>query len=121
MKGCVGCLGAGAFFSRLSLDQRFNVVLPSEGDQIICLRSLSGSESVIHRAIERRASAPCRIRTAEPAAVRGPDRGKPLPNAVRLGLRSGAGPFRSLGWLSVRPPSLPIVPLIMALRLGPKL
>src|SRR6516162_8824279 len=34
-----------------------------------------------------------------------------------LGLRSGAGPFRSLGRLSVRPRPCQFVPLIMALKL----
>lgn len=42
-----------------------------------------------------------------------------LRNAVRLGLRSGAGPFRSMGHLSVVPRPYQFVPLIMALRLDP--
>src|SRR6185295_9091715 len=33
--------------------------------------------------------------------------------------RSGAGPFRSLGRISVRPRPFQIVPLLMALRLDP--
>ena len=43
--------------------------------------------------------------------------GKLLRDAARLSLRSGAGPFRSLGRLSVRPRPYQFVPLIMALRL----
>ena len=42
-----------------------------------------------------------------------------LCDAVRLGLRSGAGPFRSMGRLSVIPRPYQFVPLIMALRLDP--
>ena len=42
-----------------------------------------------------------------------------LRDAVRLTLRSGAGPFRSLGRLSVIPRPYQYVPLIMALRLDP--
>ena len=42
-----------------------------------------------------------------------------LRDAVRLGLRSGAGPFRSMGRLSVIPRPYQFVPLIMALRLDP--
>ena len=43
--------------------------------------------------------------------------GKLLRDAARLSLRSGAGPFRSLGRLSVRPRPYQFVPMIMALRL----
>ena len=42
-----------------------------------------------------------------------------LRDAVRLGLRSGAGPFRSMGRLSVTPRPYQFVPLIMALRQNP--
>ena len=42
-----------------------------------------------------------------------------LRDAVRLSLRSGAGPFRSMGRLSVTPRPYQFVPLIMALRLDP--
>lgn len=45
--------------------------------------------------------------------------GRLVRNAARLSLRSGAGPFRSLGRLSVRPRPYQFVPLIMALRLDP--
>jgi hypothetical protein len=45
--------------------------------------------------------------------------GKLLRSAARLGLRSGADPFRSLGHLSVRLRPYQFVPLIMALRLDP--
>lgn len=38
-------------------------------------------------------------------------------NAARLSLRNGAGPFRCLGRLSVRPQPYQLVPLLMALRL----
>ncbi|MCF8344084.1 MAG: DEAD/DEAH box helicase, partial [Bacteroidales bacterium] len=41
---------------------------------------------------------------------------KLLYNASRLSFRSGAGPFRSFGKLSVRPRTYQLVPLIMALR-----
>ncbi len=39
--------------------------------------------------------------------------------AARLALRDGAGPFRSLGRISVRPRAYQFVPLLMALRLHP--
>lgn len=42
--------------------------------------------------------------------------GKLLYHASRLALRTGSGPFRSFGKLSVRPRSYQVVPLVMALR-----
>lgn len=42
-----------------------------------------------------------------------------LRDAARIALRSGAGPLRSLGQVSVRPRPYQLVPLIMALRLDP--
>lgn len=42
-----------------------------------------------------------------------------LREAVRLGFRSGAGPFRSLGRINVEPRPYQLVPLLMALRLEP--
>ncbi|MBN8215726.1 MAG: DEAD/DEAH box helicase family protein [Spirochaetes bacterium] len=39
-----------------------------------------------------------------------------LLDALRLGFRSGAGPFRAMGKLSFRPKAYQLVPLIMALR-----
>lgn len=42
-----------------------------------------------------------------------------LREAVRLGFRSGAGPFRSLGRINVEPRPYQLVPLLMALRLDP--
>lgn len=40
-------------------------------------------------------------------------------NAARLSLRDGAGPFRCLGRISVRPRAYQFVPLLMSLRLDP--
>jgi superfamily II DNA or RNA helicase len=42
-----------------------------------------------------------------------------LRDAVRLGFRSGAGPFRSLAKIGVEPRPYQLVPLLMALRLDP--
>lgn len=42
-----------------------------------------------------------------------------LRNALRLGFRSGAGPFRSLARIAVEPRPYQIVPLLMALKLDP--
>ena len=42
-----------------------------------------------------------------------------LRDAVRVSLRAGAGPFRSLGRIAVDPRPYQVVPLLMALRLDP--
>src|SRR5205807_4271326 len=42
-----------------------------------------------------------------------------LRDALRLGFRSSAGPFRSFGQISVDPRPYQLVPLLMALRLNP--
>src|SRR5207247_9796897 len=42
-----------------------------------------------------------------------------LRDAVRLGFRSSAGPFRSFGRIGIEPRPYQLVPLLMALRLEP--
>jgi hypothetical protein len=108
--------------SLVRVRERDWVVLPSDDPEILKLRPLSGSEAEgcgILKALEgsdiRQAEFP------EPNPERAGDfiAGRLLRDAARLSLRSGAGPFRSLGRLSVRPRPYQFVPLIMALRLDP--
>lgn len=101
------------------------VILPSSDENLLLLRPLTGSEKEI-----------CGI--FRPLSNLGFDRVEPanfpLPkledtgdaigaellwNAARLSLRDGAGPFRSLGRVSVRPRAYQFVPLLMSLRLDP--
>lgn len=97
------------------------VVVPSDDpDQIIRLRPLSGSEDEsigIHRLLEGIDLHPAIFPDPDPNRAGDYVGGKLLRNAARLSLRSGAGPFRSLGRISVRPRPYQFVPLIMALRL----
>src|SRR5215813_2905332 len=98
------------------------VVLPSDDPEIVCLRPLSGSESEvcgIHRQIERHSLKHAEFAPPKPDQAGDFIAGKLLRNAARLGLRNGAGLFRSLGRLSVRPRPYQFVPLIMALKLDP--
>lgn len=101
------------------------VVLPSADEELYLLRPLAGSEHEtigIHYRL-----ATLGLDRIEPAHF-------PLPsldqagdavsvellfNAARLTLRDGAGPFRSLGHISVRPRPYQFVPLLMGLRLDP--
>ena len=98
------------------------VVIPSTDDDITLLRPLHGSDSEaagIFTPLE-----PNIIEeTSYPAPTpekSGDFRGALiLKDAVRLTLRAGAGPFRSVGRLSVTPRPYQYVPLVMALRLNP--
>lgn len=98
------------------------VVMPSDDPDILNLRPLSGSESEacgIHRLLEGQHTHPATFLPPRPEQAGDYIAGKLLRNAARLGLRSGAGPFHSLGRLSVRPRPYQFVPLIMALRTDP--
>lgn len=84
------------------------------------LRPLSGKEDEaigIHRLIEGSQVRPAAFPDPDPAEPGDYVGGKLLRNGARLSLRRGAGPFRSLGRISVRPRPYQFVPLIMALRL----
>lgn len=101
------------------------VVLPSENPALLLLRPLGGMESEtvgIHLAVNAR----LQLDQIESATFQPPDpattsdhiAGQLLRDATRLTFRSGAGPFRSLGRIAVRPRPFQIVPLLMALRLS---
>ncbi len=101
------------------------VVLPSENEDLLRLRPLSGGdeeECTIYLPLTRYG-----LDQVEPAQFPLPqptDGGdsvgvRLLWDAARLTLRDGAGPFRSLGRISVRPRAYQFVPLLMALRLFP--
>lgn len=108
--------------SLVRIRERDWIVLPSEDADILCLRPLSGSESEIcgiHRVIEGQHLKHAEFAPPKPEQAGDFIAGKLLRNAARLGLRSGAGPFRSLGRLSVRPRPYQFVPLIMALKTDP--
>ncbi|PRR71265.1 helicase-related protein [Neomoorella humiferrea] len=98
------------------------VVLPSVDEELLLLRSLGGSEDEVTGIY-----LPLNAEIVEPASFPPPDlrqsgdatAARLLWQAARLNLRSGAGPFRSLGHLQVRPRPYQIVPLLMALRLDP--
>ena len=101
------------------------IILPSEDRDIVLLRPLTGGENEIcgiYKPLTRLG-----IDRIEPAQFPLPDPNQVgnsvginlLLNASRLMLRDGAGPFRSLGRISVRPRPYQFVPLLMALKLDP--
>ncbi|WP_030674139.1 DEAD/DEAH box helicase [Streptomyces cellulosae] len=93
------------------------VVLPESAADMLVLRPLGGSEddiAAVFPAFEE-------VRPAEFAAPSPDDLGDQraaglLRTALRVGFRSGAGPFRSLASIAVEPRAYQLVPLLMALR-----
>ncbi|NTU77994.1 MAG: DEAD/DEAH box helicase, partial [Chloroflexales bacterium] len=98
------------------------VVLPSPDEDLLLLRPLGGAAAEvcgIFLPVEGDRVAEASFTPPDPAGIGDFEAGALLRDAARLSLRSGAGPFRSLGRLGVRPRPYQLVPLIMALRLDP--
>ncbi|MEU3223943.1 DEAD/DEAH box helicase [Streptomyces sp. NPDC006976] len=93
------------------------VVLPESAPDMLVLRPLGGGNddiAAVFPAFEE-------VRPAEFAAPDADDLGDQraaglLRTALRVGFRSGAGPFRSLASIAVEPRAYQLVPLLMALR-----
>ncbi|MEU9480167.1 helicase-related protein [Streptomyces sp. NPDC048191] len=93
------------------------VVLPESEPDLLVLRPLGGSDddvAAVFPAFET-------VEEARFAAPEASDLGDQraaglLRTALRIGFRSGAGPFRSLAGMAVEPRAYQLVPLLMALR-----
>lgn len=93
------------------------VVLPASADDLVVVRPVGGTDDET-----------CGILTSleevTPSSFDWPDPSRPgdfrsaqlLRQALRLGFRSSAGPFRSFGSIAVEPRPYQLVPLLMALR-----
>jgi superfamily II DNA or RNA helicase len=96
------------------------VVLPESKDDLLMLRPLGGTEDEI-------CGVYLPLEIVEPASFDLPDPTQLgdyqscqlLRNALRLGFRSSAGPFRSFAQIAVDPRPYQLVPLLMALKLNP--
>lgn len=96
------------------------VVLPDSDDELLVLRPLGGTDDEIAGVLTA-------LEPVEPAtfALPTPDElgdhrsAQLLRDALRLGFRSSAGPFRSFGSLNFEPRPYQLVPLMMSLRLDP--
>lgn len=96
------------------------VVLPSDRNDVMRLRPLGGSEAEacgIYLPIEGNDITPATFPPPIPELAGDFVSAQLLRDAARLSFRNGAGPFRSLGRMGVRPRPYQLVPLIMALRL----
>ncbi len=96
------------------------VVLPESEEDLLVMRPLGGTDEEI-------AGIYLPLETVEPASFSLPDPTqigdhrscRLLRDAVRLGFRSSAGPFRSFARLGIEPRPYQLVPLLMALQVGP--
>lgn len=96
------------------------VVLPESDDDMLVVRPLGGTEDEV-------AGLYLPLEPVEPATFALPDparlgdflSSRMLRDAVRLGFRSSAGPFRSFARLGVDPRPYQLVPLMLALKLNP--
>ena len=97
------------------------VVLPDSTDDMVMVRPLGGTDDETTGILAS-------VEDISPASFDLPDPSRHLGDAhsarllrdaLRLGFRSGAGPFRSVAQLAVDPRPYQLVPLLMALRLDP--
>ena len=93
------------------------VVLPGSDDELVLVRPLGGSpeeDTGILTSLEE--VAPARFAWPGPDELGDFRSARLLVDALRLGFRASAGPFRSFGALGVEPRAYQLVPLLMALR-----
>lgn len=98
------------------------VVAPSKDPEVLLLRPLSGDERHmmgLYLPLGLEEVQPATFPLPQPEQAGDYEGARLLWDAARLSFRSGAGPFRSLGRISVRPRPYQLVPLLMALRLNP--
>jgi superfamily II DNA or RNA helicase len=96
------------------------IVLPESSDDLLMVRPLGGTDvevTGICRDLEEVAAAS--LKFPDPTDLGDHRSCQLLRDAVRLGFRSSAGPFRSFGRLSCDPRPYQLVPLLMALRQDP--
>jgi superfamily II DNA or RNA helicase len=96
------------------------VVLPQSEPDLLMVRPLGGSEEEvtgIYVPLEPVDSA--RFDLPDPARLGDFRSCRLLRDALRLGFRSSAGPFRSFARLAIEPRPYQLVPLLMALKLDP--
>jgi len=93
------------------------VVLPESEPDLLVLRPLGGSDddvAAVFPAFETVEEA--RFAPPQPSDLGDQRAAGLLRTALRVGFRSGAGPFRSLAGIAVEPRAYQLVPLLMALR-----
>jgi superfamily II DNA or RNA helicase len=96
------------------------VVLPGSEPDMLMLRPLAASDDEITGILpELEEISPAVFPPPDPERVGDARSARLLRDALRLGFRSSAGPFRSFGRISVEPRPYQLVPLLLALKLDP--
>ncbi|MFD8332943.1 DEAD/DEAH box helicase [Streptomyces solisilvae] len=92
------------------------VVLPESEPDLLVLRPLGGTDDDIAAVFPFEDVEEARFAPPEPGDLGDQRAAGLLRTALRIGFRSGAGPFRSLAGIAVEPRAYQLVPLLMALR-----
>ena len=93
------------------------VVLPGSTEDLVLVRPLGGTDDEETGILaELEVVEPATFDLPDPALVGDFRSSRLLRDALRLGFRSSAGPFRSFGAIAVEPRAYQLVPLMMALR-----
>lgn len=96
------------------------VVLPGSEDDLLMVRPLGGAEDeTTGLLLPLEPIAPAQFALPDPTRPGDYRSCRLLRDAVRLGFRSSAGPFRSFARLAVEPRPYQLVPLMLALKLDP--
>jgi superfamily II DNA or RNA helicase len=98
------------------------VVLPEQRPDVLRLRPLGGSDddaTLIYVPIEPEPPTHATFSPPDPTKPGDQTAAVILRDALRLKLRAGAGPFRSIGNIAFEPRAYQLVPLLMALKLDP--
>jgi superfamily II DNA or RNA helicase len=96
------------------------VVLPETDDDMLMVRPVGGSEDEttgLLLSLEGAGVEPATFPLPDPDEVGDFRSSRLLRDALRLGFRASAGPFRSFGRIAVSPRPYQLVPLLMALKL----
>jgi superfamily II DNA or RNA helicase len=96
------------------------VVLPDSDDELVMVRPLGGTDDEVTGLLAALETiTPASFDLPDPARAGDHRSARLLRDALRLGFRSSAGPFRSFGHIAVEPRPYQVVPLLMALKLDP--
>lgn len=96
------------------------VVLPDSTDELIIVKPLGGSDDEITGILTALEPVkPTSFNLPDPSQLGDFQSCRLLRDALRLGFRNSAGPFRCFGRLAVDPRPYQLVPLMMALKLDP--
>ncbi len=96
------------------------VVLPESSEEMVIVRPLGGTDDEVTGIyLPLEAVEPARFAPPDPAHLGDHRSCRLLRDAVRLGFRSSAGPFRSFARIAVEPRPYQLVPLLLALRQDP--